>query len=314
MPVKTTMETSSDKARAYLYALLVHLGVFASLFLGLIWVTPQAMPTLEGPIIEAEFVGKVAAPKPRPVSKTPPAPPKEEAAPPPEPKPAPPPPPQPEKTPPPTVQKNDNRDQEKIAEMAMLKAQQAKKAEEEKVKQKQIELQKEEERKEAEQREKQQQIQKQLEDIRKERAANDKKLKLAQQKMQQLDDLQKQQSAPPPVKAQAADVPEASEAKTGMNGTDTSLLAEYSSAIIKVVTDNWNRPDTTPTGVRCAITITQIPGGTVINTTIGSPCNADMVTQNSIKQAVTKAQPLPYKGYESVFQRNITFIFKYDGT
>ncbi|MBR0344466.1 MAG: cell envelope integrity protein TolA, partial [Rudaea sp.] len=85
MPVKTTMETSSDKARAYLYALLVHLGVFASLFLGLIWVTPQAMPTLEGPIIEAEFVGKVAAPKPRPVSKTPPAPPKEEAAPPPEP-------------------------------------------------------------------------------------------------------------------------------------------------------------------------------------------------------------------------------------
>jgi colicin import membrane protein len=314
MPVKSTMETPSDKVRAYLYALLVHLGVFASLFLGLIWVTPQAMPTLQGPIIEAEFVGKVAAPKPQPVSKTPPAPPKEEAAPPPEPKPAPPPPPQPEKTPPPTVQRNDNRDQEKIAEMAMLKAQQEKKAEEEKVKKKQIELQKEEERKEAEQREKQQQIQKQLEEIRKERAANDKKLKLAQQKMQQLDDLQKQQSAPPPVKAQAADVPDANEARTGMNGTDTSLLAEYSSAIIKVVTDNWNRPDTTPTGVRCAITITQIPGGTVINTAIGSPCNADMVTQNSIKQAVTKAQPLPYKGYESVFQRNITFIFKYDGT
>ena len=99
-----------------------------------------------------------------------------------------------------------------------------------------------------------------------------------------------------------------------MNGTDSTLLAQYSSAIVKVVTDNWNRPDTTPTGVRCAITITQIPGGTVINTTIGSPCNADMVTQNSIKQAVTKAQPLPYKGYESVFQRNITFIFRYDGT
>lgn len=308
------METSSDKARAVLYALLVHLAVFASLFLGLLWVTPKAMPLLQGPIIEAELVGSVGAPRPRPPSKAPPAPPKEEAAPPPEPKPAPPPPPQPERTPPPTVQKSDNRDQEKIAEMAQLKAEQAKKAEEEKVRQKQIELQQEKERKEAEAKEKQEQIQKQLEEIRKERAANEKKLKLAQEKMKQLDDLAKQQASAKPVKAPAADVPEKEVATTGMNGTDSSLLAEYSSAIVKVVTDNWNRPDTTPTGVRCAITITQIPGGTVINTAIGSPCNADMVTQNSIKQAVTKAQPLPYKGYESVFQRNITFIFRYDGT
>jgi len=308
------MESQSDKVRAYLYALLVHLGVFVLLFIGLFWATPQAMPLLQGPVIEATIVGKPSAPKPTPPSKTPPAPPKEETAPPPAPKPAPPPPPQPEKTPPPTVQKNDNRDQEKIAEMAQIKAEQAKKAEEEKVKQKQIELQQEKERKEAEAKEKQEQIQKQLEEIRKERAANDKKLKLAQQKMQQLDDLQKQQSAPKPVKAPAADVPEAAEARTGMNGNDTSLLAEYSSAIVKVVTDNWNRPDTTPSGVRCTITITQIPGGAVIDATIGSPCNADMITQNSIKQAVTKAQPLPYKGYESVFQRKITFIFKYDGT
>ncbi|WP_018972982.1 cell envelope integrity protein TolA [Rudaea cellulosilytica] len=308
------MESQSDKVRAYLYALLVHLGVFVLLFIGLFWATPQAMPLLQGPVIEATIVGKPGAPKPTPPSKTPPAPPKEETAPPPAPKPAPPPPPQPEKTPPPTVQKNDNRDQEKIAEMAMQKAEQAKKAEEEKVKQKQIELQQEEERKEAEQREKQLQNQKLLEEVRKERAANDKKLKLAKEKLKQLDDLQKQQSAPKPVKAPAADVPEAAEARTGMNGNDSSLLAEYSSAIVKVVTDNWNRPDTTPSGVRCTITITQIPGGAVIDATIGSPCNADMITQNSIKQAVTKAQPLPYKGYESVFQRKITFIFKYDGT
>ncbi|HEX7916699.1 cell envelope integrity protein TolA [Rudaea sp.] len=308
------METSSDKARAYLYALLVHLMVFALLFVGLFWATPQAMPLLQGPVIEATIVGKPGAPKPTPPSKTPPAPPKEEAAPPPAPKPAPPPPPQPEKTPPPTVQKNDNRDQERIAEMAMQKAEQAKRAEEEKVKQKQIELQQEKERKEAEAKQKQEEIQKKLEEIRKERAANDKKLKLAKENLKQLDDLQKQQSAPKPVKAPAADVPEAAEARTGMNGNDSSLLAEYSSAIVKVVTDNWNRPDTTPSGVRCTITITQIPGGAVIDATIGSPCNADMITQNSIKQAVTKAQPLPYKGYESVFQRKITFIFKYDGT
>ena len=308
------MESQSDKVRAYLYALLVHLGVFVLLFIGLFWATPQAMPLLQGPVIEATLVGKVGAPKPTPPSKMPPAPPKEDTAPPPAPKPAPPPPPQPEKTPPPTVQKNDNRDQEKIAEMGQIKAEQAKKAEEEKIKQKQIELQQEKERKEAEAKEKQEQIQKQLEEIRKERAANDKKLKLAQQKMQQLDDLQKQQSSAKPVKAPAADVPEAAEARTGANGTDSSLLAEYVSALQKSVTDNWNRPDTTRPGMRCTVNIVQIPGGSVLSANIAQPCNADQVTQNSIIQAVTKAQPLPYKGYESVFRREITFPFKYDGS
>jgi colicin import membrane protein len=308
------MESQNDKVRAYLYALLVHLGVFVLLFIGLFWATPQAMPLLQGPVIEATLVGKVGAPKPTPPSKTPPAPPKEETAPPPAPKPAPPPPPQPEKAPPPTVQKNDSRDQEKIAEMGQIKAEQAKKAEEEKIKQKQIELQQEKERKEAEAKEKQEQIQKQLEEVRAQRAANDKKLKLAQQKMQQLDDLQKQQSSPKPVKAPAADVPEAAEARTGANGTDSSLLAEYVSALQKSVTDNWNRPDTTRPGMRCTVNIVQIPGGSVLSANIAQPCNADQVTQNSIIQAVTKAQPLPYKGYESVFRREITFPFKYDGS
>ncbi len=34
---RPTMETFGEKARAYLYALLVHLAVFASLFVGLLW-------------------------------------------------------------------------------------------------------------------------------------------------------------------------------------------------------------------------------------------------------------------------------------
>jgi colicin import membrane protein len=313
MPIKPAKETTSDKARACLYALLVHLAVFALLFIGMFWATPQAMPTLQGPIIEAELVGKVGAPHYSPPSKTPPAPPKQEAAPPPAPKPAPPPPPTPEKTPPPTVQTNDNREQEKIAEMAQLKAEQAQKAEEEKHRQKQIELQQEQERKEAEQREKQEQIQKQLDEIRKERAANEKKLNLQKQKMAQLDDLAKQQASAKPAKPAPADVPDADVARTGANGTDSSLLAEYVSALQKSVTDNWNRPDTTRPGMRCTVNIVQIPGGTVLSANIAQPCNADQVTQNSIIQAVTKAQPLPFKGYESVFRREITFPFKYDG-
>ena len=44
-----------------------------------------------------------------------------------------------------------------------------------------------------------------------------------------------------------------------------------------------------------------------------APCNADQVTRASIEEAVTKAQPLPYKGYEKVFARELTLIFFYDG-
>jgi colicin import membrane protein len=324
------METSRDKWRAVVYALLVHLAVFGLLFIGLWWMPKTEVIALQGPVIEAELVGAVAAPRARPKPVAKPVEQPVETPPPPEPKPEPPKPtpPTPEppkpdplpappapKAPPPTVQKNDNRDQEKIAEIAQQKADQAKRAEEENIRQKQIELQQENERKDAEAK-RQEQIQKQLAEVRAAREQNDKKIRLEKERLAQLDDLSKKPLAPPPAKQappQPAMVPEGDVAKTGMNGNDKSLLAEYSSAIVKVVRDNWNRPDTTPSGLRCAITITQIPGGSVIDTSIGSPCNADMVTQNSIKQAVTKAQPLPYKGYESVFQRNITFIFKYDG-
>ncbi|MET0231468.1 MAG: cell envelope integrity protein TolA, partial [Rhodanobacteraceae bacterium] len=59
--------------------------------------------------------------------------------------------------------------------------------------------------------------------------------------------------------------------------------------------------------------ITQIPGGDLINVQVSSPCNADQVTRNSIESAVRKAAPLPYQGYEKVFQRSIRFNFRYDG-
>lgn len=305
------METFGQKVRAYLYALLVHVVVIASLFIGLLWSRTAAPVATPGPVIEAEIVGAAAAPRPRAQSKPRPAPPKPAPAPEP-PKPEAPKP--PEAQPPPTVQHNDKQDQEKIAEIAEQKAEQAKRAQDEKHRQEQVELDEQKKRDEAEskQKTKQAEIQKQLDDLRKEREKAAKQTLLAKEKMKQLDDLQKQQSAPK--KAPPADVPEAETAKTGMNGNDTSKLAEYSSAIVKVVTDNWNRPDTAPAGVRCAVHIVQIRGGTVLSANIASPCNADQITQESIKQAVTKAQPLPYKGYESVFQRDITFIFKYDGT
>src|SRR5438445_1791318 len=305
------MESFSDKTRAFFYSLAVHLSVFALLFVGLFFYQPVHPVATPGPLIEAEIVGTAAAPRPQPISKPKPEPPKPVAPP---PAPEPPKPDQirpPEVKPPPTVQRNDNKEQEKIADTGMQKAEEAKRAQEEKHRQQQILLEEEKKREEAEakQKAKQAEIAKQLEDIRKERDKAAKQTRLAQEKMKQLDDLQKQQSQPKKT-LPATDVPVADTAKTGMQGNDTSLLAEYSSAIIKVVTDNWNRPDTVQPGLRCAVHVIQLPGGTVMSAKAVSPCNADQVARTSIEQAVTKAQPLPYKGYESVFQREITFIFR----
>lgn len=290
------MENFRDKARACLLALLVHVGVVASLLMGLLFVTPVKPVSLPGPVIEAELVGISAAPKPsRPAPRPKPAPPKPAETP---PEPAKPPEPKPE--PPTQPQRNDQIEREKVAEMAQQKADQAKRAEEERKRQEQVllEQQQREERERA----------KQLEQLKREHAEAEKKLKLEKEKLAQLQDLNKK-----PVKPVAEKVPEAEQARTGMAGKDDSLQAQYFAAIQNAVTNNWLRPDNTPGGVRCMLRIVQIPGGEVIGVQIANPCNADPQTRTSIEQAVKRAAPLPYKGYEQVFSRDINFNFSYDG-
>jgi colicin import membrane protein len=288
------MESIGDKTRAFIYALLVHLACIAVMFVGLLWTKAAAPISVPGPIIEAELIGPSAAPKPV-AARPKPAPPKPVEKPPEKPpEPPPPPPAEPPKT--------DAIEREKIAEIALQKAEQEKRAEEEKRKRDQTLL-------EDQQRERL----KQIEDIKRQREAAEKKRKLEQEKLAQLQDLSKQKpQKAPPQKAQPQ-VAEAEQAKTGTNGNDTGLLAEYSAAIINVVKLNWNRPDNAQPGLRCTLKVIQLPGGDVMSAHAVAPCNADQVTRASIEEAVTKAQPLPYKGYEKVFARELTLIFFYDG-
>ena len=58
------MESFGDKLRAWVLAVLVHLGVVALLFAGLFWTSTTRPLSLPGPVIEAELVGISAAPKP----------------------------------------------------------------------------------------------------------------------------------------------------------------------------------------------------------------------------------------------------------
>lgn len=303
------IESFGDKLRAFGFALALHLLAILLMVAGLWWTHATRPVSMPGPVIEATLVGPTQAPrshsgaaKPtpaKPVQK--PAPPKPE---PPKPEPKPEPQPQPpQKETPTEVQRQDAIEREKIAALATEKAEQEKKEQEEKIHQKQVLLD------EQKQKLKEQQ-QKQLADIRKQREAAEKKLKLEKERLAQLEDRNQakaeQQAAP-------AAEHEAPTAQTGAGGKDDDLMARYSAAIQAAVTQNWNRPDSASAGLRCILNITQIPGGEVIGVTIGSPCNADQATRNSIEQAVMKAAPLPYQGYEKVFSRTINFHFTYDG-
>lgn len=325
------MEKTGDKLRAFFYALLVHLVVVAIAVLGVFWTNATKPVTLPGPVIEAELVGVAQAPKAHAASKskpTPPAPvtpPEPVKLPTPEPADAAPPPkPTPLKPTPQEIKRDqdaqaeilrqDQKNQERVAEFAREKADKAEKVEAERKRQEKILLEQEKEQEEQAKRE--QAIVKELDAAKKKREAAEKKTKLEQEKQKQLADANAKPVAKPPAAAQrapAADVPEAEKAQTGMNGADASLLGEYSTAIQNAVTLSWLRPDNATMGLRCRIHITQIPGGEVLSANVTGPCNADAVTRNSIEQAVKRAAPLPYKGYEKVFSRDIDFNFIYDG-
>ena len=290
------MESLGDKLRAMALALGLHAACILALLVGLWWTHETRPVVMPGPIIEATLVGPTAAPKarsgasrPQPARQPPkPAPPKPAAEPP---------------RPPPTeVLKQDQVDREKIAALAQEKAEQEQREQEERIRQEQVELE-DEQRKLSEQR-------KQLEEIRKQRADAERKANVERERLAQLEDRNRKKAEQ---QASAEAEQEAPQARSGAGGADDSLAARYAAAIQAAVTDNWNRPESATPGLRCVLRIAQIPGGEVISVTVGSPCNADPVTRNSIEQAVMKAAPLPYQGFENVFQRNINFNFRYDG-
>jgi colicin import membrane protein len=102
-------------------------------------------------------------------------------------------------------------------------------------------------------------------------------------------------------------------AENGDEQQKRTLLTQYMAAIQSAVTRQWARPSGTPAGLRCQIKVNQIPGGGVIDVSIGQPCNASATVRNSIINAVKKADPLPYSGFEDVFERRLNFIFQYQG-
>lgn len=317
------METTADKLRAFLYAIAIHLACFGLMFVGLLWSQTTQSVSVAGGSIEATLVAappSSSSAKPTP-QRPEPKPEPRETAPPPQPKPEPAPqeaPEEPQPQPQAPQPKPDTVDQEAAALLSAQKeAARVQQEQEERRRQEQILLD-QQKQEEAERKQRltkmEEERQAQLADIRRRREAAEKARKLEEQKLQQLADAR---SATAPKPAAAAPQPAPSTQppsdRLGNGGTDDSALGRYRVAIADAVTRAWLRPDNARPGIVCKLRIVQIPGGEVIQASVTSPCNADDLTRRSIEAAVLKAQPLPYRGYESVFSRSIEFTFKYDG-
>ena len=139
-----------------------------------------------------------------------------------------------------------------------------------------------------------------------EQAAN--QTRMEEQRDQQRQDLANRQ---PPAPQPAASPSEATPTPmAGNNGVDTSLRAAYVLAIQNAVERNWRRPETIPAGQRCRIAIVQIPGGEVISADVDPTCPYDALGRDSLERAVFAASPLPYAGFEDVFERRLGLNFQ----
>ena len=135
-------------------------------------------------------------------------------------------------------------------------------------------------------------------EVRKQREAAERRTKMEEQRLQQLADLQRDESAPP---KPGRDAP-----KAGANGPDPSLLARYKTDMLQTADRNWNHLGA-PELTTCKVRFTQIPGGEVINVEFMN-CPYDAEGREFVERALKKS-PMPYSGYESVFMRQVELGF-----
>ncbi len=312
------MDESKATPKAVVVSAILHIGIVGFLFLAILpcssyehafeslglptWMNPITCSKpleLQGQVIEATLIGPTGSPptkavKAKPVPNSTPPPPTVTP-------PTPPPPEKPEVSAlPPPPKQVDTKDQERVVEDAALKAEDAKQLQEEKQRQRQSELDAEAEKKKEEQKKKVDALFAKMDAASAQTKQLDSKAKQAKQ---QMEDLKNAQDDGQP------DLPAADQRQTGNNSANTTLDSAYAAAIQNAVTPNWLRPDTIP-AVPCQVHIVQSPGGDVMSATVDSSCPYDEAGRSSVENAVLRTKTLPYKGFESVFRRNLTFTFR----
>ena len=93
----------------------------------------------------------------------------------------------------------------------------------------------------------------------------------------------------------------------------TAPMQAYVESVHAAVMRTWVQPPSARPDMHCPLSIEQADGGAVVQVSFGDDCNADAATRDALERAVRKASPLPYAGFESVFQRRIHLVFKHSG-
>ena len=87
------------------------------------------------------------------------------------------------------------------------------------------------------------------------------------------------------------------------------LNATYGKAIHAAILAKWKRPSAGKGGTRCLVTIRQLYNGVVESSAFGTPCDLDLTGRRALKDAVTKASPLPIRGYEQYWKPKFDIMF-----
>ncbi len=314
-------ENRADTALAVAFALLLHAVPLMLLLLASLWRAPP--PSTAGEPISADVVDVNALSasmrsalqrepeplaQPSPPAQAPPEALPEEALPEPleeslESQPLEPPPPEQQLQPQEQLPDPDEVDQEEVKPDS-ASSDIAAREQEARQRQAQVDLTERERQQQAEQRARtamQVERDRQLADIRRQRAAEQRTIDLSAEKLRQMADREARR---------ASDSAANASPPPGNRGVDPNLNAAYTKALSDAIRSNWTQPDNVSSSQVCKIVIRQIPGGEVIDAQVDPSCPYDEQGRRSVEAAVLKAQPLPYRGFEGVFNRTLTINFR----
>ncbi|MCD9032648.1 cell envelope integrity protein TolA [Luteimonas sp. Y-2-2-4F] len=318
----------AETVRAVLLALGLHVLLILMLVFGLDWTRSRAEPAFGSPvsadIIDPDALSAAqqralaadpeplpdppAPPEPLPTPEPEPEPVEQETAPPPQPLPAPVPedaPVEPQREAQERIPDPDTVDQDAARQDAESELT-AQREQEERRRQEQIDLTERQRQEEAEQKRRlaQQQREEELRKLRAERERVRREADLSEQRLRQIAEARARQAAD-----QAAASSQAASPPPGRPDGSSDLAAKYAAALQEAIARQWTRPDNVPLGQRCRIYITQLPGGEVLNVEFDPACPYDPLGRRSVEAAVRRAAPLPYAGFESVFNRRLNLNF-----
>jgi colicin import membrane protein len=102
---------------------------------------------------------------------------------------------------------------------------------------------------------------------------------------------------------------EANDAALRGNSDDPSKLAEYVSVLNATIESRSQIREGLRIGFRCEMSIKQVPGGEILAVQPTRNCNATQDEADQLIDAVLRASPLPYDGFEDVFAENLVLTF-----